>query len=375
VFVARLRVVGLLAWGLLLACEPHRRSAETRAVAASPVDAHRVETPVVAPSTQAGARPVVVDAERCFDTPSCPAATAVSLYLSADDAGAEGVSCFRFYYGIGLTRDWVRARACFRRQVTRQGSCDAGSPDLVRLFLASMLLDGQGGAADPSGAASLLGDCFEDAAVLALRTRMTTGAPDGARTPLDFCSDVGGTTLSMGECAAVGVERRRAEGQLAEKALDARLSAEERGTANRARATWRAYVQREAAFEADQFRGGSLQVTYELDLEMALDGERTAALAKLDAYHPPGRIPNAPTSLLERTLQQARAGDSVHAGLCDTAMAAWKAYRDDEVALYVALFGVRFGASTVARDVENKLIVEQKIRLDRAAVARSLETP
>jgi hypothetical protein len=100
-----------------------------------------------APKTPVDGAALLAQAEKCLADPACDDATADALYRNADDAGAK-VDCFRFYYGIGVAKDPARARACFERQV-QPGGCEGSSPTLDRAYLATMLLDGQGGPAAP----------------------------------------------------------------------------------------------------------------------------------------------------------------------------------------------------------------------------------
>src|SRR5262249_40875745 len=149
-----------------------------------------------------------------------------ALYRSADDGGAKGLSCFRFYYGLGIARDLPRARACFERAVAGERCPGGSSPDLDRLFLAVMLIDAQGGPANPGGVEPLFAGCSPDAALRGVLEELPKRSrPDRGREPLDFCRDVGGTTLSMGQCVGVDRDRVAAERVRVDRLLFARLDA------------------------------------------------------------------------------------------------------------------------------------------------------
>ena len=117
--------------------------------------------------------------------------------------------CFAYYYGAGLSADLPRARDCFSRIVAQEGPCDGQSPDLPRVFLVVMEATGQGGPRTPDDAGTLLGNCFDDVSVRALRrlSRGETIPLDGGRT-MDPCKDVPGTTYLMGECSRLARDLR-----------------------------------------------------------------------------------------------------------------------------------------------------------------------
>lgn len=58
-------------------------------------------------------------------------ATASSVPVATPDPDDARGSCFAFYYGMGVSRDLPRARACFIRHVEAEGACGGSSRELV----------------------------------------------------------------------------------------------------------------------------------------------------------------------------------------------------------------------------------------------------
>lgn len=284
----------------------------------------------------------------------------MGLYRLADDAGAAGISCFRFYDGVGVDKDRSRARACFQRQVLAEGNCNGSSPSLDRIALAAMWIAGEGGPADPAAAQSLLADCFADVDVDALRQR-ARGARVSATT--DVCRDLASTTWARGQCLGVQADEGKVQQQLAEKQLRSRLDATGIQLADEARAAWLAFAHRQAQAEADRYRGGSMQSNASSLRETALATERTHAILNMAQYAPKKGDRSAAARSLAHAVSLSLVGDATHAQLVTEAMTAWIRYRDAEIALYTHLFGERFGPSFVAADVETRLTEDQTRRL------------
>jgi uncharacterized protein YecT (DUF1311 family) len=302
----------------------------------------------------------VAAAERCYADPTCSEVDAMDLYRLADDAGAAGISCFRFYDGVGVAKDRPRARACFQRQVLAEGNCNGSSPSLTRIALAAMRIAGEGGPADPAAAQSLLADCFADVDVEALRVRAR-----GARVspPTDVCRDLASTTWARGQCLRVQADEGKVQQQLAEKQLRSRLDPTGIQLADEARDAWLAFSHRQAQAEADRYRGGSMQSNACSVRETALAAERTHAVANIAQYAPKKADLSAAVRALAHAVSLSLVGDATRAQLVTGAMTAWTRYRDAEIAFYTHLFGKRFGPSLVADDVETRLTEDQTRRL------------
>ncbi len=321
--------------------------------------------PRAATMSPAEAKALLARADRCLADPACTD-DVDALYRRADDAGAPGVSCFRFYYGIGITKDLPRARACFERQVQAGPACDKSSPDLDRLYLASMLVDAQGGPADATRAQALFTDCFADASVQSVLEEVPKRSqPDPARAPLDFCADIGGTTLSMGQCHGVEQDRVAAERGRVDRLLFPRLDAEGKMLAVAARAAWSAFASKEGDVRGDTYRGGSLQSNAAVRHENELQKQRAEAMAHFFDYKPSaGADLQKAERDLETAYQAASSRDAQRGKLCAAARKAWTAYRDAEVALYVHVHGAGPAAKDVARDVRTRLTRSYQVELE-----------
>jgi uncharacterized protein YecT (DUF1311 family) len=317
----------------------------------------------------ADAKALLARADRCLADPACTD-DAAALYRRADDAGAPGVSCFRFYHGIGVTQDLPRARACFERQVAAGPSCEGSSPDLDRLYLAAMLVDAQGGAADAARAEALFAGCFQDVSVQSVLEQVPKRRrPDPGRAPLDFCGDIGGTTLSIGQCLAVEQDRLAAQQVRVDRLLFPKLDAEGKRLAVKAREAWSAFASKEGDVRGDTYRGGSFQSNAAVGHESALQKQRAEAMAHFFEYTPSaGADPRKAERDLDAAYQSACGSDAQRGKVCAAARRAWTAYRDAEVALYVHAHGASSTAKDVTRDVQTTLA--GRYQADLEAVTR-----
>lgn len=320
-------------------------------------------SPALSPTEAAN---LLASAEKCFADPACDPKQAEDMYRRADDAGAKDVSCFDFYYGIHVRQDLQRARACFERQVAAGGTCGGSSPDLSRAYLAAMLIDAQGGPADAARATALFTGCFADATVKGLgeeAPQRSALAPD--RKPLDFCADIGGTTITIGQCEMV--EARKAKGlqQRVDRELAAKLDAAGMALAGKAREAYRKFADKQGEAAADRYRGGSLQGNAWQGRQNALEKQRIEALAHLFAYKlGAGGDPARAERDLDKAYREAAEGDAQHKKLLGAARKAWNAYRDAEIALYVHVFGATMGKREVEQDVKAMLATRYKAELE-----------
>jgi uncharacterized protein YecT (DUF1311 family) len=261
------------------------------------------------------------------------------------------MSCLRFYYGTGVRKDLARARACFERSVAGEG---ASMVSLDRLNLATMLIDAQGGPADPKRAEAIFAGCDKEAGALGVLEKRR--APSPGRAPLDFCHDIGGSTLSFGLC--LGRERDAAEIERtqAQRQMNAKLDAKGKKLAADAAKAWSVFAEKQGDAAGDNYRGGSLASNASVRHQNELEVQRTHALAKLFEYKP---APAADPARAERDLDKAYHGqcetDAQRKKLCAAARGAFVAYRDAEVALYVHVHGASLGAKDVERDVKARV--------------------
>jgi hypothetical protein len=329
-----LAVVALLAPA---ACNPSGASPTAGSASASSPPAAS-SAPPSASAVAAAGRELLAQARRCVADPQCPPGEAEALYRRADDAGATGVSCFAFYYGIGIAPDLPRARACFDRKARLETACGGAPAGLDRLYLAAMLIDGQGGDADATRARELLVDCFADLGADGISQEARRRATqDATRPPLDFCRDIGGTSLTVGECRGIDRDRAAAARRRVERVLGPRLDAQGKALADRARDLYSAFARLEAEAFSDKHRGGVGRSNAQDAHENAVEQQRLDALARLDDPRVTGDPLEAGRGL-HNAYRAASKGDADHQRLYAAAREAWKAYRAAEVALYAHLF-------------------------------------
>jgi uncharacterized protein YecT (DUF1311 family) len=232
-----------------------------------------------------------------------------------------------------------------------------------------MLLDAQGGTAEPGRVSTLFADCYADNTVQGLaeavdkRKDLTVG-----RRPLDFCEEIGGTTFTMGQCLSVERERIAAMGRVIERAMNPKLGAEGRRLALGAKDAFDAFVAIDAEACADRYRQGSLWSNARAAHQNTLAKERNLALAGLFDYRPSkGPRLDVAERELAKAFKEAAEGNAEHRRLFQSAHTRWLAYRKAEVELYVhVLGGTMFGKRYVERDVQAMLTERYRVQLEAA---------
>lgn len=297
-------------------------------------------------------------AETCWASPTCPLDEATALFHQADRAGATPMNCFRFYYAMGVPASPDRARRCFERMVKEEKGCGKESPSFERTYLAAMLLDGQGGPAALDRSKELLKDCLDDMSVTGLREEITKReAGDKPGKPLDFCEDIGGTTLSMRWCAALDEARGEFEEHKLMKALGAKLDADGLVLAKKAAAAWLDYADKDAYYATDMYRNGSLRPQLTTGRRAAREKERRDALQMIFEYTLGSDDPAEAEKALDKEVRAAAAAatDAESRKLLADAQSAWRAYRAAEVAFYRRALGKKLGEREVERDLRARL--------------------
>ena len=229
-----------------------------------------------------------------------------------------------------------------------------------------MYLDAQGGPADLARARDLFTGCFKDAGVQQILEEVKArqaGKPQGTH-PLDFCDDIGGTTLDMQACQNVRATRMRSRAAEIEKNALARLDAQ--GSALYAKATeaFETFAKSDARRAADEYRGGSLSRVTFGQRQNELEDGRLAGLGKLFDYQPDATHDTRAFAKADRSLNAAyqkalKGQDDEGRKILQTAQRAWITYRDAEAALYRYLFASKFGDSAVDIDVRTRLTLDR----------------
>ena len=199
-----------------------------------------------------------------------------------------------------------------------------------------MRLDAQGGPRDADGAGTLLKDCHQDVSVTGvLGARRTKG-------PIDFCHDIGGTTLAMQACALVNDQRATFNRQRAVKGLFATMNDASKALYGTATTAFSRYAEADATRAGDIYRGGSLRPQTEMQHRTILLERRTKRLANPRGFPPATgtdvtQLESRLTALRDRLRKSLDAGGTV---LFDAAETVWQTYLAAEVAFYTQAFGV-----------------------------------
>lgn len=284
------------------ACSSSPREASSASPSSGLPGAEPATSAVVAASASAAATPSSArltidpakakraeeDAARCLADPRCPATDAERLFTEALDHGSTA-SCELFYAGAIVTKDWSRARVCFERRFVSL-TCNGSSPDADRLILATMLLDGQGGPRAPTRVETLLHGCYEDVSAKWLSDELQTRGEGAA--PVDFCMDVGGTTLSMIGCGRMEVEESRMEVALARKSLAARFGDDVLKAEEAAASAFAAYLAADVESRTYPFQMGTMAPLISLGVDSGQNRAYATYLRDVSALRPEG--PAAP---------------------------------------------------------------------------------
>ncbi len=289
------------------------------------------------------ARSLLADRDRCLRDTSCSRNEVARLTIAAADAGAS-TDCDLFYYGGVVPVDLARARTCYLREVEHD-HCGGSSPSLARVELATMMFDGQGGPKAPPGAIrATVEGCFEDGSIdwmlapTASTIRSTLTPPNR---PIDFCNDIGGTTLSMEACADSRIDRAETDRLLIRKDLAVKLSRPALAEEGAAAAAFDAFARAASELAADDARGGTMAgLDFSSELEHLIDA-RNAALAALSASPAATEVDRIESArALQTALTRARAkADPDRAGLIAQPLLACQSGQRAEIGFEKEVFG------------------------------------
>jgi uncharacterized protein YecT (DUF1311 family) len=232
-----------------------------------------------------------------------------------------------------------------------------------------MLADAQGGPRDSKRASDLFDGCFADVTVQSVRDEAAKRS-QGSSKPLDFCKDIGGTTLSMQACAGMELDRAIAERQAAAWPVVSKLDTGGRAAWVAAAQAWSKFARAAGEVVGDAYRGGSMEGLVIVESTAEQERERTKRIAGLASYRPdPAASPAAAEGEMARALKQrlARASDADERKLVQASQTAWLEYRDAETAFYRALLAGKADAAAVDRDVRASLAAARAAGLKKRA--------
>jgi uncharacterized protein YecT (DUF1311 family) len=341
----------------------------------APLAAPSPPAPPVASSsssvTPAEAEALLERARDCWDDLGCSLEVFQRLYVQADDARSPDVDCFAFFYGDRVPQDARRARACFERSAAnhaRRKSPSLQVAVLEPLYLAAMLIDGEGGPRDVErGRRALHLPGVSEAAGSADLEERADEAVRGARSgkPFDPCESGEATQLRIQMCAQLEEARHVSQVDMALKRLSPRLDPAGRASARAAQKAWDSFALAAQLAVGDLYRDGSMRLSQQAWYARELAKQRVEELGWLSAYRPERADASKVERELDRALKAALAGarDAEQRRLMSAAHGAWRASRDADVALGCALAGKTHPASEVARDIRARLARRQIERL------------
>jgi hypothetical protein len=318
-------------------------------------------------SADGGAASPSERAEACLARPTCPSAEAARLFVAAADARDPTVDCLRFLDGAGTPRDLPRGRACLERQADAL-ECGGSSMSLETAELALLRVDGIGGKADIDGARGLVNGCFDDVSREGILEHAAAKERDPRAPPVDFCKDIGGTTITNDECEARRGKNSDAERQLQAKALVEGLDPAGRELFAKSDQAFEDYVGAVGDYVYEVHIDGTIRGAMALSAENKLKAARVHDLAAFPRFVAKDTSPKEVEAAARR---RAAALGRVHAGTAAEKAALlkteekWEAFRDAEVALYAHAFGPSQGAERVEATVRARL---EAMRASDAAI-------
>jgi uncharacterized protein YecT (DUF1311 family) len=251
--------------------------------------------------------------------------------------------------GVGTERDVTRGRACLESQA-KSLACEGSSPSLELVELTLMRIDGVGGRPDIRAARSLLADCFDDVARRAVLEHAASKERDANARPVDFCKDVGGTTLTINACIARQNTKVETTAQLRTKTVVAGLDDDGRALFAADERAYAAYVHAMADFVYEVYRDGTIRGAMALGVEERLNAVRARDLAEFPSFvakKTSAAEADVARSAERVSLSRVRTATPQESSALSKAQQTWAAYRDADIALYDHVFGRRDGVDSV----------------------------
>jgi hypothetical protein len=296
-------------------------------------------------------------AEDCLAQPTCAAADAVRLFLAASDAHDPDLDCFRFLDGAGAPRDLVRARACLERRAPAL-DCEGSSMSLETAELALMRIDGIGGRSDSAGGRALVDGCFDDVTRQAILGHAATKERDPKTPRVDFCKDIGGTTITGDECEGRNGTNTETARDLEAKGVVASLDGAGRDLFARSDKAFREYVTAVGDYVYEVYIDGTLRGGMAMAAQSKLQAERVSELAAFRQFAATDTTPQdveAATRARAVALRSANHGTVAEKAALAKTEQTWEAYRDAELALYAEVFGPTQGKERVEATLRVRL--------------------
>ncbi len=296
-------------------------------------------------------------AEDCLASPLCAAEEAARLFIAAADAREPGLDCLRFLDGAGTPRDLARGRACLERQADAL-DCAGSSMSLEAAELALLRIDGIGGAADVAAAREFVRGCFDDVTREGVLDHATAKEHDPKTPRVDFCKDIGGTTITNNECEGRSGKNADTRRQLQAKAVVAGLDDAGRDLFGRSEQAYADYVSAVGDYVYEVYIDGTIRGSMALAAQNKLKAKRIQDLVAFPRF-----VAKDTTAKDVEAAERARSAaiervhpekDAEKTALLKTQQT-WEIYREAEVALYGHVFGPAQGAERVASAVRAKL--------------------
>jgi uncharacterized protein YecT (DUF1311 family) len=183
---------------------------------------------------------------------------------------------------------------------------------------------------------------------------------DASAPAVDFCTGIGGTTLTIDECVARDRKNTETRRELAAKGAVATLDAAGKALFAASETAHAAYVEATGDFVYEVYVQGSIRNAMSLSARQALAASRATDLAAFPRFVAKATSPaqvEAARRASAAALRQVAASLETPAekDALEKAQRAWATYRDAEIALYVSVFGPGQGADRVRAAVLARL--------------------
>jgi hypothetical protein len=288
-------------------------------------------------------------AEDCLAQPTCSAADAARLFVAASDAHDPDLDCFRFLDGAGVPRDLVRARACLERRAPEL-DCGGSSMSLETGELALMRIDAIGGRSDGAGGRAIVEGCFDDVSRQAILEHAAAKERDPKTPRVDFCKDIGGTTVTAEECEGRNGTNTETARDLEAKGVVASLDAAGRDLFARSDKAFRDYVSAVGEYVYEVYIDGTIRGGMSLAAQSKLEAERVSELAAFGQFVAKDTTPqDVEAASRARTVafHRVNPGNAAEKAALARTEQTWEVYRDAELALYEHAFGPTQGTERV----------------------------
>ena len=276
----------------------------------------------------------------CLEAPRCAASELERLISETEDD-----DCWRL---LDTVHDDKRGRSCLERTVTANESHDASSCDAGQAELAMMRIDGRGGPVDIAGARALFARCYDDVTKSAVLEHAAKKEKNPKAPSVDFCREMGGTTLTNQICLARRAEAERMRTYVTEKNVAKELDDAALPFLVEARKAMLAFAAADSDLVYQQFIDGTLRGSMAMIRSDAVLKDWQIELGKLAETRPPKAPAGSVETRIGVMLLEPEVHEEVKTAL-GASQKAWITYRDAHLALVFHTYGLDARAAAEAR--------------------------